>query len=120
MKRKEKRNVTREEIYRAMEEEEQDVRFEWDWKEYTRRINLNDFNDLRTDMALHLRECWLLDILNFTLGDSGKIIEFRRENGCYIYMSYEATTEMNLEICDALVRDGISLRHEYEYYRYRY
>ena len=113
--RKEKRNVTREEINRAMEEEEQDVKFEWDWKEYSRTIDLDDLIDIED------KEYWVLDILNMILDSYGRIIEFRMENGSKLYMAYEATTQMNLTICDVLVNNGIhTIWREYEYLHYRY
>lgn len=117
---KEKRNVTREEIYRAMEEEEQEVKFEWDWKEYHRTIDLDDFQS-RYCKTWAEKEYEVSDIIGMTLFyGNGTIHDISRKDNL-LTMSYTATTKLNLEICDDLSSHGVtSVWKEYEYLHYRY
>ncbi len=120
-RKKNKRNVTLEEIDRAMEEQEEIENTEsvWNIKEYSRTIDLEDLC-VREEYSSR-KEDWVLDLIDMCLfHDGGELIEFRLENNL-LHTSYLAKTNTNLQICDELVAHGINtIRGEYEYSQYRY
>ena len=124
MRKKHKRNnnVTRDEISRAFEIEREEntyqKEFGYNWNQYSRTIDLDDFQS-------HYCKTWaekeyeIHDIIGMTLFyGNGEIHDISRKDNL-LTMSYTTTTELNLEICDELSMHGVSIK-EYEYWRYRY
>ena len=120
-RKKNKRNVTWEEIDRAMEEQEEIENTEsvWNIKKYSRTIDLNDLC-VREEYSSR-KEDWILNLIDLCLFHyGGELIEFRLEKNL-LHTSYLAKTSTNLQICDELVAHGINtIRGEYEYSQYRY
>lgn len=121
-RKKNKRNVTWEEIDRAMEEQEEIKNTEsvWNIKKYSRTIDLNDLCIDREEYSSR-KEDWILNLIDLCLFHyGGELIEFRLEKNL-LHTSYLAKTSTNLQICDELVAHGINtIRGEYEYSQYRY